>query len=121
MHFQDDFTEIFLYNWIRTAGILAPEHPPLAQSSFASGLLDMALLSFSPGIIGPPGFEFQRVSGHSSRRRATCEIARVRKRPSPQTRRGNRKGQGGLSGDQWAGAGLRGPTRDPHKATHSAN
>jgi len=47
--------------------------------------------------IGPPGFEFHRVSGHSPRRGAGNEIARVRQHPSHPTRRG--------------------PTRDPHKAT----
>jgi len=34
----------------------------------------------------------------------------VRKHPSPPTRRGNRIGHGRVSGDQWAGAGSRGPS-----------
>ena len=68
-------------------------------------------------LIGPPGFEFLRESGHSPRRGTSIEIARVRKHPSPPTRRGNRKGHGRVSGDQWAGVGLRGPTGDLHKAT----
>jgi hypothetical protein len=42
-------------------------------------------------------------------RGASNEIARVRNHPSPPTRRGNRKGHGRVFGDQWAGAGLRGP------------
>jgi hypothetical protein len=78
-----------------------------------------------------------RASGHLSRRGATCQIARVRQHPSHPTRRGNRKGRGGVRGpmgggrsegatsrakhksipswnekQEWAGVGLRGPTRE---------
>ena len=50
--------------------------------------------------------QFPRESGDSFYRGASGEIARVRKHPSPSTRRGNRKGHGRVSGDQWAGIGF---------------
>jgi hypothetical protein len=67
-------------------------------------------MTIGPTTTRPPRapFEFPRVSGHLSHRGASNEIARVRKHPSPSTRRGNRKGHVRVSGDQWAGAGLTG-------------
>ena len=82
-----------------------PKSPPLKFPPSA-----FRFSKFSPTRPPRAPFEFPRVSGHLSRRGTSIEIARVRKHPSPPTRRGNRKGHGRVSGDQWAGAGLRGPS-----------
>jgi len=80
---------------LRFAGILAPAHPPLAQSSFASGCIRLAPLNFP-----------------SENYRAAGIWIPPRKRTFIPSR-----------SDiwEWAGASLRGPTRDPHKSTHLAN
>ena len=55
---------------------IGPRTPTLGPILFRLRLDKLASLNFLRKIIGPPGFEFPRESGHSSRRGATFENGR---------------------------------------------
>jgi len=88
---------------IRTRDLFHPKEARYQTALRPERMISYTRFSAPRKLELPLGFEFPRVSGNSSRRGATCQIARVRQHPSHPTRRGNRKGRGGVRGPMGGG------------------